>query len=160
MAARESTAKSESAQEFREVMRRDIADRWAELWKEMPEAIKGKDMESVHKVRVASRRLRAAMDIATDCFPAKSYRPLHKTAKRITKALGEVRDRDVLLEALTKKRESASEAEQKAIDYLVERIESDRKQARKSMVRFFRKLEKQGVRKRTRRQFRAKGDQA
>ena len=66
----------------------------------IPIALAGTDIEGVHDVRVASRRLRAAMDIAAPAFPGKWYKPLHRTAKEITGALGEVRDRDVLLEAL------------------------------------------------------------
>ena len=50
-------------------------------------------------MRVASRRLRAAMDVAR-LLPGKWYSASHRTAKEITGALGEVRDRDVLLEAL------------------------------------------------------------
>ena len=92
-------------------MRQEIGTQWAAIWKAIPKAIKGKDIEAVHRVRVSSRRLRAAMDVSTDCFPARWYRPLHKTAKEITQALGEVRDRDVLLDALAKARAAATATE-------------------------------------------------
>ena len=35
----------------------------------VPVAIEGVDPEGVHDVRVASRRLRAAMDVAASAFP-------------------------------------------------------------------------------------------
>ena len=134
-------------------MRREIGTQWAAVWKAIPDAIEGKDIEAVHRVRVSSRRLRAAMDVSTDCFPANWYRPLHKTAKKITQALGEVRDRDVLLDALAKERAAANETEQHGIDFLVPNIKRDRKRARKQMIKFLTKLDDRGVRKETRQRF-------
>ncbi len=153
MTATPSASGLDPDQEYRAAMRDTIAANWAEVWKAMPEAVAGKTPEGVHKVRVASRRLRAAMDVATDCFPRKWYRPLHKTAKAITKSLGEVRDRDVLIEALSKEREQASDEEQPGIDYLISRIKRDRRKARKAMLRFVDELDSEGVRKETKRRF-------
>jgi CHAD domain-containing protein len=150
-----STRKPGSEPEFREAMRTEIARQWKAVWKALPEAIDGKDIEAVHQVRVASRRLRSAMDVASDCFPAEWYRPLHKSAKRITRTLGGVRDRDVLLAALRNERETASDVERRGIDYLIEQVEQDRKRARKAMIRSLNKLDKQGVRKQSKRRFRA-----
>lgn len=140
-------------QEFQDAMRQEIALHWAIVWKAMPDVIEGNDIEAVHKVRVASRRLRAAMDVATDCFPRKWYQPLHKTAKGITRALGEVRDRDVILQALSRQRETSTGDERKAIDFLIEHIEHDRKRARKAMLRFLRQLDKTEIRKQTKHRF-------
>ncbi len=122
--------------EFVESMRDLIAERWGVVWNAVPVALAGDGIEGVHDVRVASRRLRAAMDVAVDCFPARWYRPLHKTAKEITGALGAVRDRDVLLEVLAEQRESASEPERPGIDRLIERIERERVDARAEMERY------------------------
>ena len=140
-------------QDYRTAMRDAIATHWAAVWKAMPGVAAGKDPEAVHDVRVASRRLRAAMDVATDCFPAKWYRPLHKTAKAITQALGEVRDRDVLLEELAEARQRASNLEQPGIDYLIAGIERDRKKARKRMLAFLEKLDAKGIPKEAMRRF-------
>ena len=147
------TSEPSIEQDYRTAMRQEIGTQWAAVWKAIPDAIKGKDIEAVHRVRVSSRRLRAAMDVSTDCFPAKWYRPLHKTAKEITQALGAVRDRDVLLEALEKERASASETEQLGIDFLVPNIKRDRKRARKQMIQYLAKLDDKGVRKETNRRF-------
>lgn len=140
-------------QDYRAAMRDAIAIQWAAVWKAMPGVVAGDDPEAVHDVRVASRRLRAAMDVATDCFATKWYRPLHKTAKAITQALGEVRDRDVLLEELGRSRQRASEAEQPGIDYLIAGIERDRKKARKRMLAFLAGLDAKGIPEETARRF-------
>jgi len=121
-------------------MRALIAERWRVVWEAIPAALEGTDIEGVHDVRVASRRLRAAMDVATPAFPAKWYKPLHRTAKEITGALGEVRDRDVLLEALQADRIAAPPAEHPGIDRLIDRVECERAAARAEMERFLRQL--------------------
>ena len=53
-------------------------------------------------MRVASRRLRAALPLFRTCFPAKQYtRWMHEIAI-ITRALGEARDTDVQIAYLTR----------------------------------------------------------
>ncbi len=138
---RQPNAESNTVDEsFRETMRALIAERWRVVWKAIPVALEGTDIEGVHDVRVASRRLRAAMDVAQPAFPGKWYKPLHRTAKEITSALGEVRDRDVLLEALRGDRSVATVVEHPGIDRLIDRVEGERALARAEMERFLRQL--------------------
>jgi CHAD domain-containing protein len=123
-------------QSYSSAMRALIARRWGAVWAAVPAAVAGEDIEGVHDVRVASRRLRAAMDVAVACFPASWYAPLHRVAKDITGALGEVRDRDVMIESLTKSRITAPADEHPGIDRLIARLERERDTAREEMVRF------------------------
>lgn len=58
------------------------------------------DIERVHDMRVATRRLRAAMEVFAACFPAKEHAKLLKEVKRLADALGERRDPDVAIEEL------------------------------------------------------------
>ena len=58
------------------------------------------DIERVHDMRVATRRLRAAMEVFAACFPAKEHSKLLKEVKRLADALGERRDPDVAIEEL------------------------------------------------------------
>lgn len=121
---------------FCDKIRSLIAARWRVVWKTIPAAIEGSDIEGVHDVRVASRRLRAAMDVGAVCFPRKWYRPLHQAAKEITSALGEVRDRDVLLASLRAELANAPAAEKPGIERLIARVEQERAVAREAMERF------------------------
>ena len=138
---------------FRQAMRVLIAERWRALWKAVPTALEGRDSEGVHDVRVASRRLRAAMDVAVECFPAAWYRPLHRTAKEITGALGEVRDRDVLVEALSAERDAAPAVERPGIERLLARIEAERVEARAAMEHYLGGLLTGGVAEEAARRF-------
>jgi CHAD domain-containing protein len=58
------------------------------------------EIERLHDMRVASRRLRAAMEVFEPCFPRKRFRAALKEVKAIADALGERRDRDVSIIAL------------------------------------------------------------
>lgn len=161
MTAKRTVPEPDPEQDYRSAMRDAIGMHWAAAWKAMPAVLAGEDPKAVHTVRVASRRLRAAMDVAGDCFPTKWYRPLHKTAKRMTRNLGAVRERDVMLEALARDRERASDPERRAINYLIAAVKRDRKKARKAMITFVAKLDAEGVRKETKRRFpRPKGVRA
>jgi len=55
------------------------------------------DIEFVHRMRVASRRLRTALSIFADCFPAKKAENWLRDIRRVTRALGAARDLDVQL---------------------------------------------------------------
>jgi len=64
---------------------------------------KGHDIEFIHRMRVASRRLRTALDVFFECVPAKKREDWRVRVKDLTQALGETRDTDVqilLLETL------------------------------------------------------------
>jgi CHAD domain-containing protein len=56
---------------------------------------KSDDIEYIHKMRVASRRIRAALPLFVNCFPKKSYKKWLKEIKGVTRTLGSVRDTDV-----------------------------------------------------------------
>lgn len=138
---------------YRDEMRSLIAARWEDVWAAIPRALDGSDIEGVHDVRVASRRLRAAMDVAAPAFPAAWYRPLHRLAKQITSELGAVRDRDVMLEFLRRERSSAPANEHPGLDRLIARVERERDAARAEMERFLASLDTQGFADETRRRF-------
>ena len=138
---------------YRTAMRSLIGVRWEEVWKAIPRAAEGTDIEGVHDVRVASRRLRAAMDVAAPAFPPSWYKPLHRLAKEITSELGEVRDRDVMIEYLTAAREAAPPNEHPGVDRLIDRIERERMIARLTMEQFLQDLSNRGMRDATRRRF-------
>jgi CHAD domain-containing protein len=53
------------------------------------------DPEYIHRMRVSSRRLRAAMPVFEGCFPRKEFKRSLREIRRVTRALGEARDLDV-----------------------------------------------------------------
>lgn len=58
----------------------------------------GEDIEALHDMRVATRRMRAAYRIFAAYFDPKVIKPFNKSLRRAGQTLGAVRDLDVLLE--------------------------------------------------------------
>ena len=59
-----------------------------------------KDIEHIHRMRVASRRLRSSLKIFKAAIPKKDYKLFNKDIRTVTKSLGAARDLDVQLELL------------------------------------------------------------
>ncbi len=55
----------------------------------------GEDIEYLHKMRVTSRRIRAAMPLFKRCYQKKQFKKWLNEIKKVTKFLGEARDLDV-----------------------------------------------------------------
>jgi CHAD domain-containing protein len=67
------------------------------------------DIEYIHRMRVASRRLRAALPLFIACLPAKRAAGWLKEIRAVTRALGAARDADVQIENLEKYRRGLSD---------------------------------------------------
>lgn len=70
---------------------------------------KRKNIEDIHDLRVASRRIRTSLSVFTDCFPAKKLKIWEKDIKEITKSYGRVRDLDVQIDLIDKIYESVKD---------------------------------------------------
>jgi hypothetical protein len=71
-----------------------------ELFEHAEGVLDTEDIERVHDMRVASRRLRAVLEIFAPCFPKAEYRSVLGDVKRLADALGERRDPDVHIAAM------------------------------------------------------------
>jgi CHAD domain-containing protein len=60
----------------------------------------GEDIECIHRMRVASRRFRAALPLFKECLTRKKFKSTLIQVKQITQALGAARDTDVQLDLL------------------------------------------------------------
>ena len=60
----------------------------------------GEDIESIHRARVASRRLRAALGMFRACWKRKQVKAWKTQIRQLARNLGEARDHDVLIEFL------------------------------------------------------------
>ena len=69
---------------------------------EMDGVRKAEDIECVHRMRVASRRLRNALSLFETCLPKKRVLEWQKQIKGVTQALGAARDTDVRIDLVNK----------------------------------------------------------
>jgi CHAD domain-containing protein len=88
------------ARPYGEAARRIVSVRAAELAEQSQGVLDITDIERVHDMRVATRRLRAALEAFEPCFPARLWRTTLADVKRLADALGERRDRDVAIASL------------------------------------------------------------
>jgi triphosphatase len=94
-----------------------------------PGARVGDDPEQVHDMRVATRRMRAAMSLFREALPVRTQR-LREEFRWIANALGEVRDLDVQIEQFTAWEQEMEGEDRAAIAPLVARLEERRRDAR------------------------------
>jgi CHAD domain-containing protein len=127
---------------YKAAIGRLIETRFDEMMLHLDGTLAGRDPEELHDMRVASRRLRAAMDVAVDCFPAR-FKYFHKTIKELTDVLGGVRDYDVLRVALIEYRDSRPAAERPAINAMLQQFRAERDVGRDHLVQFFERLERE-----------------
>jgi CHAD domain-containing protein len=98
-------------------------------------AVAANGIDGVHDMRVASRRFRSALRDFAPLFEKKTANPLKEDARAIADALGDVRDRDVAIEALEKLRERAPTDEIAAgIGRLIDRRRGQRASAHSVFV--------------------------
>ena len=87
-------------------------------------------------MRVATRRLRAAMEIFAPCFPRKPHRRALKEVKAIADALGERRDRDVAIEALEGYAAGVGAADRDGVELLLVALRREQEGANDALVPF------------------------
>ena len=83
------------------------------------------DAERVHDMRVATRRLRAALEILEPCFDAGLFRPALRDVKRLADALGARRDPDVQLEELEKIEAALGARERHGLEVLADELRAE-----------------------------------
>ncbi|MGH2948885.1 MAG: CHAD domain-containing protein [Solirubrobacteraceae bacterium] len=80
------------------------------------------DIERVHDMRVASRRLRAVLEIFEPCFPQGDFKTVLRDVKALADALGERRDPDVHIEAMEAFAADVQAANRPGVERLVARL--------------------------------------
>jgi CHAD domain-containing protein len=117
------------------------------------------DVEYIHRMRVASRRLRAALPLFRVCFPQKQYARWMKEIAGITRALGEARDADVQIAFIIRYRKKSTAVwntrnhpgpagtnpMEPAIAYLLQELQRKRQQLQVRVLAALDALEKSGV---------------
>lgn len=94
------------------------------------------DIERVHDMRVATRRLRAALEIFEPCFPAQQFDEALREVKAIADALGERRDADVTIAALQGFAQGLAAPDRPGVASLVDQVQSEQAEANAELEAF------------------------
>jgi CHAD domain-containing protein len=93
-----------------------VAVRAQELFAQADGVLDVTDIERVHDMRVATRRLRAVLEIFAPCFPATEHKAVLRDVKRLADALGARRDPDVQLAALERFGQATAKADAPGVE--------------------------------------------
>jgi CHAD domain-containing protein len=83
------------------------------------------DIERVHAMRVATRRLRAVLEFYAPCFPKAPFKSVLRDVKALADALGARRDPDVQLAALDAFAAAAAPEDRPGVEVLAARVRAD-----------------------------------
>lgn len=96
--------------------------------------IKGEEIEELHNMRVAVRRMRAAAKVFEDYLDSEQLEPHLKGLKRTLGSLGEVRDLDVFREKAEKYLKTLPPGHEHDLDPFFTVLTEEREKARKNML--------------------------
>ena len=94
----------------------------------------GEDIEDVHQMRVATRRIRASLQVVEGVFERKPIRRYRRGLRQIAQSLGAVRDGDVFLEHVRAYRDSLPEDSRSRLEPLIAAVADERAQARERLL--------------------------
>ena len=92
------------------------------------------DIERVHDMRVATRRLRAALETFEVCFPKKAYASALAEVKELADALGERRDRDVTIDSLERFAAELAAPDRPGVESLVGALRREQQEANEELA--------------------------
>ncbi len=102
-------------------------------------------------MRVATRRLRAALEVFDACFPRRRHRAALKRVKKLADMLGERRDRDVAIEFLENLEGDTPESDRVGLAALVERLRAEQREANEALAPYVKRKRLKRLRRRLRR---------
>ncbi|HYI36976.1 MAG TPA: CHAD domain-containing protein [Thermoleophilaceae bacterium] len=120
---------------FRDAAAAAVSIRAEEVFAFGDAALDLSDIEGVHDMRVATRRLRAALEVFAPCFPRKRHAAVLEEVKELADRLGERRDPDVVIEELEGLAEQFAPADRPGVEGLVEELRAEQAAANETVAR-------------------------
>lgn len=127
---------------FIEAAHTSLRQQLLEMMSHLSGTRQGDDIEALHDMRVASRRLRAALSVFAAAFPPKLFAVTEKEVAKTTDALGAVRDSDVQIAFMQAAIDAAPESEKVGLSAFASHLQSERDQQRVLLVKELNRLEK------------------
>jgi len=112
---------------------RILAVRTEELQDHSDGVLDVREIERLHSMRVATRRLRAALEVFEPCFPSDLCAEALADVKELADVLGERRDRDVAIDSLTGFAGDLSAPDRRGVNGLVETLRLEQAEANEDL---------------------------
>jgi CHAD domain-containing protein len=110
---------------FHTVAREAVGVRAQEMFDHAENVLDTDDIERVHDMRVATRRLRAVLEVFAPAFPRKEHKKILRDVKALADALGARRDPDVQLLTLEAFAEGLAGADRDGLDVFAARLRAE-----------------------------------
>jgi CHAD domain-containing protein len=133
---------------FAEAAARVVSVRTDEVFEHAEHVLDVTDIERVHDMRVATRRLRAALEIFAVCFPKSDHRKALKEVKRLADALGERRDPDVAIESFARVRDALPASDRTGINHLIDELRARQAAANEALAGAIERIRKERLHER------------
>lgn len=133
----EVTQRPEATRPFAQAGQDELVKRARKFLDWRDEVLKNDDVEAVHKMRVASRRLRAAMDAYESACQEKRFKRAYKQVRQAADLLGAARDTDVMLQHVEELARRVPTAEKAGLRWLSDRLTAYRRQEQAELESFF-----------------------
>jgi CHAD domain-containing protein len=135
-------------QPFAQAAREVVGERAEAVFAYRPKAVLDLgEIEGVHAMRVATRRLRAALEVFGPCLGRKDGPRVLTEVKALAGALGERRDRDVQLELLARLEADCDGAERRAVGLLAHQLREEQLEANDELAKALRHAKRIGLRR-------------
>jgi CHAD domain-containing protein len=131
---------------YRDAAALTVATRAQELFEHADGVLDTSDIERVHDMRVASRRLRAVLEIYEPCFPRRELRGVLGHVKAIADALGARRDPDVQLAQLEEFAAAVKEPDRPGVEAYAERVRTDQRTGNEQLAAALAEIEQSDLR--------------
>ena len=132
---------------FAQSGRRLLKERTQTMLEWPEEVLKHEDVEAVHKMRVAIRRLRATLDAYQSICDPKSFKKIYRQVTQIADVLGAARDTDVMLINLHAQLEQVKSEDKAGVEWIIERLQTFREQKQLELESFLQGLDEDALRK-------------
>jgi len=140
----------EPEEEFVQAGQRMLRERVEKLLDWRDEVLRNEDIEAVHKMRVATRRLRATLDAFETCCEPEQFKRVYRRIKKMADLLGSARDTDVMVQGLRTQIEQIVERPEEEIaglQWLIQRLDTYRRQRQRTLADFFKRLDEKDLKK-------------
>ena len=142
----EPAIRNQSDPEYRAFAAQAVLERLKRVARELDGVRSGSDIEYVHRMRVASRRLRTALRLFEKCFPGKPFRRWQKELRAITRALGRARALDVQIEFVRAFESAGRDARfRPGVKRLLLRLSQKRERAQRKVLKWLADFGASGV---------------
>lgn len=126
---------------FEEAGRRMLRQRVQKFLEYPDEILRHEEMEAVHKMRVASRRLRATLDAFESCCRPKPFKKVYRRVTEAADTLGAARDADVMLQHLRGSMEQVSGNAKVGAQWLFDHLQNYRQEKQRELETFLKNLD-------------------